>query len=120
MQPLDVLFNLLSQKAFDYIDEAVCQQQIGKYLTSFGVVFEPEKVLVGFGRIDFFFPRSGLGLEVKANKQWCKREVFRQMERYAECDSITGLLLATGKMQGLPDTLRGKPARILSLGAAHL
>lgn len=116
---LKALEILLSRAQFDYVSEAVCQQQIEIFLTDNGVEFEREFQL-NDGVIDFFFPRSGLGLEIKASKMWSKTQVYRQMERYSKSPVIKGLLLATGKAQGLPDQINEKPVSVHLLGGAFL
>jgi hypothetical protein len=117
---LNSLTLVLNGRAFDYLDETACQEQIADYLDSLKILFEREYSLDTSNRIDFFFPRSGIGLEVKAGKRWSKKEVFRQIERYSSFVEIKGLILATGRAQGLPEVLNDKPVRILSLGLGHL
>lgn len=121
VQPsINALLALLQRQAFDYVDETACQIQIANYLNRYGIPFEREYSLTPRDRIDFFFPRSGIGLEIKANKRWQKRKVLSQLTRYAEHDSITALILATGAAQAVPEVINGKPCRIHHLGAAHL
>lgn len=116
---LEALIEILKLGRFDYSDEKICQEQIGNHLSKYGVQFVREFRLK-YGIVDFFFPRSGLVMEVKASSQWSKTQVFRQCERYCESTEVTGLLLATGKVQGLPKTINGKPARIYQLGLGLL
>ncbi|WP_196161005.1 hypothetical protein [Reinekea sp. G2M2-21] len=117
---LQLLSQLLLQRAFDYQDEALCQQQICEFLTTQGVTFEAEFRLDSSNRIDFYFPISKIGLEIKASKKWSKARVYRQVERYCGFPEIRGLILATGRAQGLPSPVNGKPVRVLHLGVAHL
>jgi len=117
--PIDALFQLLSLVAFDYHDESVCQMQLEEYLKDSGIEFHREFKLCG-GIIDFYFPKSKLGLEVKANKTWGKTKVYRQCERYLADDRLHGLILATGKTQGMPQLINDKPIKVLQLGVAFL
>lgn len=116
---LEALIGLLSRGQFDYADETRCQLMIENFLVECGAVFHREFQLTD-GIVDFFFPRSGLCLEVKASKQWSRRAVYRQCERYCKDERVTGLVLATGRSQGLPELINGKPVRVLALGAAFL
>ncbi|ARM86122.1 hypothetical protein MARSALSMR5_04102 (plasmid) [Marinobacter salarius] len=116
---LEALIGLLSRGQFDYADETRCQLMIENFLLECGAVFRREFQLTD-GIVDFFFPRSGLCLEVKASKQWSRRAVYRQCERYCKDDRVTGLVLATGRSQGLPELINGKPVRVFPLGAAFL
>lgn len=120
-QTLSVLIRLLRTRAFDYADEKTCQVQMEQFLREKGLCFIREYDFGGgVGICDFFFPRSGIVLEAKAYKTWSKRQVFRQCERYCGHAMVTGLLLATGKAQGLPAAICGKPSRVYQLGLGAL
>jgi hypothetical protein len=116
---IKALLDVLKGGQFDYADEKKCQSLMNDYLAKVGLPFEREFQVSG-GIIDFFLPRSGLGIEVKAGKNWSRREVFRQCERYCNDDRIRGLVLATGRSQALPETINDKPVRVLALGEAFL
>lgn len=118
-EPIDALISLLGRDRFDYVDEKICQVQIESFLTMHEACYIRE-ARIGNGYVDFFFPRSGLVLEIKACKKWNAREVYRQCERYCSDDKVTGLVLATGRSQGMPPEIAGKPVRVLSLGASFL
>ncbi|MGE3889436.1 MAG: hypothetical protein AB7H81_23645 [Vicinamibacterales bacterium] len=57
----------------------------------------PEHRLSRDSRIDFYFPRQRVGLEVKV--QGGPGDVARQLERYAEDPAIGYLVLLTGRMR---------------------
>lgn len=117
---LSVLFKLLKKGRFDYSDEKTCQEQIGNFLERYNIAHKREFSLGRHGICDFFFPRSHLVLEVKAGKSWSKVEVFRQCEKYLEHEDVSGLLLATGKIQGMPSEILGKPIMVYQLGLGLL
>jgi len=119
ISPIDAMIELLKGGRFDYADEKICQIQIESYFNHCGVTFCREYQLEN-GIPDFFFPRSGLVLEIKASKQWSKMQVYRQCENYCKSSEVTGLVLATGKAQGLPPEINGKPVRIYNLGIGLL
>jgi len=120
-QVLSILIRLLYGRRFDYVDEKVCQVQIENLLKEKQLTFIREHDFGGrVGICDFFFPRSGIVLEAKAFKSCSKREVYRQCERYCGHPDVKGLLLATGKAQGLPATICGKPTRVYQLGLGAL
>lgn len=120
-QTLSVLIRLLRTRAFDYADEKTCQVQMEQFLREKGLCFIREYDFGGgVGICDFFFPRSGIVLEAKAYKTWSKRQVYRQCERYCGHPMVSGLLLATGKAQGLPAAICGKPSRVYQLGLGAL
>ncbi|WP_045861617.1 hypothetical protein [Teredinibacter purpureus] len=120
LDPLDILLKLLSSGRFDYSDEKYCQEQISSFLTGFKVNHIKEFCLGRNGVCDFYFPRSQLVLEVKAGKAWSKMEVYRQCEKYLQHKDVKGLLLATGKIQGMPASINGKPVKVLQLGIGFL
>lgn len=68
-------------------------------------------------RIDFMV-EGGIGIEAKIKGD--ARAIYRQLERYAACDEITGLILITGKAMGCPDTINGKPVHMVRLGLTAL
>lgn len=118
---LEVLHSLLIQKGrFDYSDEKICQNQIESFLISNRISFFREYSIADVGITDFYFPKSKIVLEVKAGKAWSKRGVFRQCERYCSHPEVHGLILATGKIQGLPPIIFGKPVLIYQLGLGFL
>lgn len=119
LEPIDAIVELLRRGRFDYADEKICQSQIASQFLKVGVVFEKEFAFEN-GTADFFFPRSGIVLEVKASRHWNKTQVYRQCERYCENDIVKGLVLATGKAQGLPQKIYGKPIRVYQLGIGQL
>jgi hypothetical protein len=117
---LNRLITLLELGAFDCADESTCQNQIEIHLTQLGVSFIREYPLKN-GIVDFFFPKSGIALEIKASKKWGKLKVYRQCEKYCvENNVVKGLLLATATAMSLPETIGGKPVAILSLSAGNL
>jgi len=117
---LNYLVDILTAGRFDYIDEVVCQNQIEEHLLKLEINYKREYRLGDGGIVDFYFPKSGIGLEVKASKQWSKIKVFRQCERYCKNPQIKGLLLATARSQALPESIEDKPVEVFSLGVSQL
>lgn len=118
---IDVLYDLLLKEGrFDYVDETICQNEIEHFLRFKKIMFCREHELTGSGICDFYFPTSKLVLEVKAGKNWSKRRVYRQCERYCQHESVNGLVLATGSIQGMPTSICDKPIRVYQLGIGFL
>lgn len=117
---LRALRSLLRNVRCSLSSERLAQDRIEKHLLDMGIPYEREWTLGPGEKIDFFLSRSGVGLEVKVTKKWSRREVARQCERYLATDSLKGLLLVTGKAQALPETLSGKPVRVLYLAESLL
>ncbi|EKF9218930.1 MULTISPECIES: hypothetical protein [Vibrio] len=120
-EKLEALIGILRKGKYEFADEKVCQEHMAEHFEAIGLRFEREYHLSdGSSIIDFFFPNSGLGIEVKASKSWNKMSVFRQCERYCLNPEVNGLILATAKPQGLPESIEGKPARVYFLGGSAL
>lgn len=67
---------------------------------------------------DFFFPESGLTIELKIKGN--KRAIYQQIRRYAVFDEVTAIILLTSRSMGLPATINGKPIFIYNFSQAWL
>lgn len=117
---LDRLVFRISQVRFAYSNEASLQNQINELFTSIAPGrFEREFVFDNpkSGRIDFFFPVSGIGVEVKAyGTGGSGAQTFTQLLKYAEVPEITSLILICGKAliaSQIPSEILGKSIRII-------
>ena len=63
-------------------------------------------------RVDFLC--EGVGIEVKRGRAERAR-VLAQLRRYAACERVRALVLVTERTLALPDSLSGKPLRIICL-----
>lgn len=95
--------------------EAMLQKDIAEMLTGLVGIsgFKKEAVIGPRERIDFLVT-GGIGIEAKL--KWPARKIYRQLERYAESDAITGIILISGTAMGCPDSMNGKPIYFVSLG----
>lgn len=94
-------------------DEYLLHADLAAHMERAGIKFEREVRLSPGNRIDFLC-EGGIGIECKARAR--KREVFRQLERYAEEPTITALFLVTATAMGLPAAANGKPLFYIPLG----
>jgi predicted SpoU family rRNA methylase len=104
----------LQARRFRHTNEKELQDGIESVLTEIGARFEREKQLGPKDRVDFFV-KAGIALEVKIKGSLA--DVTRQLHRYAEHDQVQSILLVTAKARlgALPETLRGKPVRVVAL-----
>lgn len=95
--------------------EADFQVAVAEVLTRGNYTYSREHDLGDAGRIDFFLPAVGLGLELKV--QGSPSDVARQLLRYAQSPEIAALVLITGRARlgALPPTLNGKPLFVAGL-----
>jgi hypothetical protein len=116
---LQRIMSVIKRHRFDLTTEKAAQAEIETVLQDAKVEFTREKRLSGRDIPDFFVPALGLAIEVKM-KGAGKMKVYRQLERYAEHDTVQAILLVSNLAMGLPPTINGKPTHFLSLGAAWL
>ena len=57
---------------------------------------------------------SGVGIEIKRGKVERAR-ILAQLQKYAACEQVEGLILVTEKTVPLPHTIGGKPVRLICL-----
>lgn len=98
-------------------NEIALQAAIERALEREGVEFEREARISPTDRVDFL-AAGGIGIEAKA--RYARRAIYRQLERYAQLDVITSLILVTGTAIGLPAAINGKPLFHVSIGRAAL
>lgn len=123
MRELVALLELLRMTRLPLGDEKAAQRELARVLSGVGIAARRE-VRLGPGEIaDFLIesgPLAGTLLEVKLSSGGSKREIYRQLLRYAGHSQVETLVLVTNKAMGLPGQIGGKPACYVSLGRAWL
>lgn len=92
--------------------EADLHALVGAQLARSGLSYAHEARLGPGCRIDFLV--DNVGVEVKKGRPDPKRWMA-QLERYANCGGLEGLVLVTQRSVSLPGEVRGLPLRVLSL-----
>lgn len=97
------------------MDEYELQQNIAKALMDKHITYSKEYKLGKGMRVDFL-TNLGIAIEVKKGKPG-RRQVIEQIERYAQCEQVTGVLIVveTGLRNQTEFTGNGKPCRIIGL-----
>lgn len=108
---------LLRRSRLPSSSEAALQIALERVLTEAGLIFEREARLSAGERIDFLV-EGGIGIEAKV--RYPRRAIYRQLERYAAKEQVTGLILVTGTAIGLPSAIGGKPSYYVSIGRSSL
>lgn len=116
-QIADRVCQALAGCRFDLTNEKRLQWQIAQRLEQIGIGFEPEFRLSRQDVPDFLI--DGLVVECKL-KDMSKRNIYRQLKRYAVHDRVAGVLLVTNVPMGLPELIEGKPTFFFSLGRGWL
>lgn len=113
---IDAVAAAISRRRFPLENEIETQTAIFEALRAkFGALVEREATAPG-GRIDFGV--ADIGVEVKLKGQ--PAAIIRQCARYLDSHRFAGLVLVTAKLVALPPMMRGKPCRVVNLGAAWL
>lgn len=105
---------------FNYANEKDLQEGLEHVLKEHAIPFEREKILGGkFGTIDFLVDgRIGIEIKIKGSPS----AVGRQLIRYFECETISELVLLTGraKLGNLPKEILGKKLTVVTLWETFL
>jgi hypothetical protein len=101
--------------------ETAAQQAIMRALVDIDAEARAEVRLSPTSRIDFTCTIDGIrvGIEVKIDKG-NRREIYRQIERYAAIGSLDAIVLASNRAIGLPETVVAIPVGFASLGRGWL
>ena len=81
-------------------------------LDAASIPWEHEVKLASRCRIDLMC--GGVGIEIKRGKVE-KVRILTQLQRYAACEQVQGLILVTEKTVPVPHTICGKPVRLICL-----
>lgn len=82
-------------------------------LTEAGIGHEREVALGPRARVDFL-TEGGVAVEVKRGRPRIA-SLLSQLEKYAESDMVSAVVLVLERFVPLPDQLGGKPVRCISL-----
>ena len=85
---------------------------VGQRLTAAGLPFTHEARLAPGCRIDFLV--GTVGVEIKKGKP-SAATLAAQLQRYAACDAVGGLIVITERSVRLPPSILGKPVRCIPL-----
>jgi len=113
MGPLDAITETLTSMRCSFTAERGLQDGIERALLAAGIAATREAPLTKRDRVDFL--AGDIAIEVKVDGSLA--DVTRQLHRYAACPEVSALVLVTtrGAHTRLPDTLGGKPVRVVHL-----
>lgn len=92
--------------------ESDIHQTVEKRLIEAGLPYVHEAKLGPGCRIDYLV--EGVGVEIKKGKP-DGAKLRQQLARYAACGQISALVVLTPRSVSLPDSLMGKPVRLIVL-----
>jgi hypothetical protein len=111
------LINLLRSARLDLSNEKRAQADVEIVLTGTGIAFEREVRLTDTEIVDFMVGSIAIEIKLRGAR---KKEVYRQLCRYAGHDRVESLLLASNMSMGLPTMIGGKEAYFVKMGEAWL
>lgn len=107
---------VLARCAFRFSDEKDLQAGIAEAFTSQSIPFEREVRLDVGDIVDFMVGTTAVEVKIKGSLA----SVTRQLHRYAQHDRVKELVLVTSllRLGNQPDTMNGKPLRVLPIMGA--
>jgi len=109
-EPIKALSNI---RAAVINEEYTLQNIIVNQLSAAGIGFMREYKLGPRNRIDFML-ENGIGIEAKKGKQ-NSQVVLKQIERYMQCEEVTGIILVSEYNLYLPKQINEKPCETIFL-----
>jgi hypothetical protein len=116
-ETLNTLVGLVRAAKIDLSSEKRAQADLERVLAGARVEFQREVPLTATDIVDFL--AGGVAVEVKLRGAR-KKEVYRQLCRYARSPRVQTILLASNMSMGLPPRIEGKDAYFVKLGEAWL
>lgn len=114
---IKIIADLIRASKIDLSNEKQAQADVEHILIKAEIRYEREVRLTDQDIIDFLIQGVGVELKLKGAR---KKEVYRQLCRYARHPRIDVLLLASNLSMGLPATIEGKDVYFVKLGEAWL
>lgn len=111
-QSVKLIASLIHGHRIDLSSEKRVQEAIEGILTTAGIEFEREKKLSVTDIPDFVVENIVIECKVRGAR---KMDVYRQLCRYAEHDSVHVLMLVSNISMGMPPEINGKPVYCVSL-----
>jgi hypothetical protein len=114
---IETLIGLIRSARIDLSSEKRAQADVEQVMTQAGIAFDREFPLTESDIVDFLVGDVGIELKLKGAR---KKDVYRQLCRYAHHPRVGSLILASNLSMGLPAQIEGKDAYFVRLGEAWL
>ena len=114
---IESVLSIIRTARLDLSDEKRTQNDLAQVFTSRDIGFEREVRLNAADIIDFLIDDIGIEVKLKGAR---KKDIYRQLCRYAKSDRVQHLVLATNITMGLPEYIDGKPVYFIAVGRAWM
>lgn len=114
---IPTIVDLIRSARIDLSTEKRAQTDVEQLLAQAGIAFEREVRLTESDIVDFMVDDIGIELKLRGAR---KKDVYRQLCRYARYPRVGSLILASNLSMGLPGQIEGKDAYFVRLGEAWL
>ena len=104
------IMDIISEYKIPCSTEKKMQEEIEMILADTDIDFEREKRLNAKNIVDFMI-KGGIAIECKI--AGTPENVLRQLERYAEFDSVREIILVSSKSFSMPSLINNKPVFVL-------
>ncbi|WP_397570632.1 hypothetical protein [Schlesneria sp. T3-172] len=111
------IIEVLRSVKLDLSAEKLAQAELAKSFAQHEIAAEREVRLNEHDIVDFLV--GGVGIEIKLRGA-SKKDVYRQLRRYAQSDRISVLILASNLSIGLPEQIEGKDVYLVKLSEGWL
>lgn len=116
MTTVQEIMGLLAKLRLPLSNEKRLQAAIAEEFDAAGIVYEREARLSAKDIPDFMIGAIATEIKIKGSK----REIFHQVERYAQHDRVKELILVSNVAMGFPPEINGKPVYFHNLAKAWL
>jgi hypothetical protein len=110
------IVRFIESRRWPLSDEKRLQEYIWTEFIQLGVAADREVRLGDGDIIDFMIGDVGIEVKIKGRRM----AIYRQCERYCGHTAVASLVLATSVAMGMPESVKGKPVAIASLGRGWL
>lgn len=115
---VEAVIKAMSRWQYDLATEAAMHRSLAGALDVSSVKYQREVNLTDEDRIDFYLPKHKIGIEVKLSCS--SRQIYRQIQRYAESEKIDAIILLSNTAVGLPKEINGASVYVVHAGMAGL
>lgn len=117
MMDVQEIISIIKAARLSLSTEKQAQNDLESVFSQRGIKYVREPHLSQRDIPDFMVGSTAIEMKLRGAR---KKEVFKQLCRYAESDKVTSIILVSNLTMGLPENIEGKPVYFVSMGGAWL